>query len=82
MVEIVSLVELATGPMQARLFAAGVLPYYLHLLDPVQGASHFDVSEGRAVEIMQQLLLELPGFLVPKLVREDAGKGSKVPVPL
>ena len=54
----------------------------LHLLDPVQGASHFDVPEEQAVGIMQQLLLELPGFLIPKLVREVAGEGSKVPVSL
>ncbi len=70
----------AQAQLSEALFAAGILPYYLHLLDPVQGASHFDVPEEQAVGIMQQLLLELPGFLVPKLVREVAGEGSKVPV--
>jgi EF-P beta-lysylation protein EpmB len=67
----------AQANLSEALFAAGVLPYYLHLLDPVQGASHFDVPEQRAVQLMQALLRELPGFLVPKLVREEAGKKSK-----
>jgi L-lysine 2,3-aminomutase len=64
------------------LFAGGIMPYYLHLLDPVQGSSHFDVAEKQAVQIMKQLLLELPGYLVPKLVREQPGEGSKSPVSL
>ena len=47
------------------------------MLDPVQGASHFDVPEDRAVEIFSQIQAELPGFLVPKLVQERAGETSK-----
>lgn len=70
----------AQRDLSEALFAGGILPYYLHLLDPVQGASHFDVPEEQAVQLMQQLLLELPGFLVPKLVREEPGKGSKSPL--
>ena len=66
--------------LSERLFAAGVLPYYLHLLDRVQGASHFLVTGERAVNIYQHLLKELPGFLVPKLVREISGMPSKTPV--
>jgi EF-P beta-lysylation protein EpmB len=68
--------------LSEALFAAGVMPYYLHLLDPVQGASHFNVSEEKAVQLMKALLLELPGFLVPTLVREEPGKGSKTPIAL
>ena len=60
-----------------RLFACGVLPYYLHLLDKVQGAAHFDVSQENAVAIFQQLQALLPGYLVPRLAREEAGKKHK-----
>ncbi|CAN5238454.1 EF-P beta-lysylation protein EpmB [soil metagenome] len=62
------------------LFSCGVLPYYLHLLDKVQGAAHFDVSEVEARELMRKLMLQLPGYLVPKLVREIAGEGSKTSI--
>ena len=68
--------------LSERLFAAGVLPYYLHILDHVQGASHFLVPKERAVNLYKQLLEELPGFLVPKLVQEVAGMRSKTPVHL
>ena len=60
-----------------RLFACGVLPYYLHLLDKVRGAAHFDVSQENAVAIFQQLQALLPGYLVPRLAREEAGKKHK-----
>ena len=63
--------------LSEKLFDAGIMPYYLHMLDPVQGASHFDVSMDRAVEIFRQIQTELPGFLVPKLVQERAGERSK-----
>jgi len=68
--------------LSESLFAAGVLPYYLHLLDKVEGASHFDVEESDAVKLMQQILAELPGYLVPKLVRESSGELSKTPIDL
>lgn len=64
------------------LFAAGVLPYYLHLLDKVQGAAHFDVPEERGLEILVEVAARLPGYMVPKLVREVAGAEAKVIVPL
>jgi len=64
------------------LFEAGVLPYYLHMLDPVVGAAHFQVAEEEALEIMTRLRRLLPGYLVPRLVREVAGAPSKVPVEL
>lgn len=61
-----------------RLFAAGTLPYYLHLLDKVQGAAHFDVPERQARILLAEMTDRLPGYMVPKLVREIAGAGSKV----
>jgi len=63
-----------------RLFATGTLPYYLHLLDKVQGAAHFDVPESKARLLLAELSARLPGYLVPKLVREIAGADSKVGV--
>lgn len=63
--------------LHERLFQAGVLPYYLHLLDPVEGARHFDVTETKASEIVNQLLTQSPGYLVPKLVTEQPGLLSK-----
>lgn len=68
--------------LSERLFEAGALPYYLHLLDRVHGAAHFDVSEGAAVRLMAGVRQKLPGYLVPKLVREVEGAPSKVPVEL
>ena len=62
------------------LFAMGIMPYYLHLLDPVAGAGHFDVPEEEAVGIYQNLLEALPGYLVPKLVRETPNQPSKTPI--
>ena len=63
--------------LSERLFACGVLPYYLHLLDKVQGAAHFDVGLEEALAIFQQLQALLPGYLVPRLAREDAGAKHK-----
>ena len=60
-----------------RLFASGVLPYYLHLLDPVQGAGHFQIRDERAKQIYSELQLKLPGYLLPKLVQEQAGELHK-----
>jgi EF-P beta-lysylation protein EpmB len=61
-------------------FAHGAAPYYLHLLDRVAGSAEFEVDETRAVELMRALRLRLPGFLVPRLVREQAGAPYKVPL--
>ncbi len=63
-----------------RLFATGTLPYYLHLLDKVQGAAHFDVPESTGRKLVAELSARLPGYLVPKLVREIAGADAKVGV--
>lgn len=66
--------------LSERLFAADVIPYYLHLLDPVAGAAHFDVSEEKATALVEAARQRLPGYLVPQLVRERAGAASKLPV--
>jgi EF-P beta-lysylation protein EpmB len=62
-----------------RLFASGVLPYYLHLFDPVAGAAHFDVPLAEARALEDALRARLPGYLVPRLVREVPGETSKTP---
>ncbi len=64
------------------LFDCGIQPYYLHMFDAVQAAAHFDVGNKKAIEIMQELMAILPGFLVPKLVREIAGEANKTPINL
>ncbi len=66
--------------LSERLFRIGVLPYYLHRLDPVMGAAHFDLDVSQARAIQQQLLARLPGYLVPKMVQERAGAESKIPL--
>ena len=63
--------------LSERLFEVGVLPYYLHLLDRVQGAAHFDVEEALAKALCRELAGHLPGYLVPRLAREVPGKASK-----
>lgn len=67
----------ALTQLSEALFAAGVLPYYLHLLDRVQGAAHFDVSEEIGRQLMAGLNACLPGYLVPRLVREQPGAPGK-----
>lgn len=63
--------------LSERLFINGVLPYYLHVLDKVQGAAHFDLPGERARELHAALTARLSGYLVPRLVREIAGMPSK-----
>ena len=70
----------AQRALSRTLFDSGVLPYYLHQLDPVQGAAHFAVSDLVAEELLQTLRDHLPGYLVPKLVREEAHKPHKSPL--
>ncbi len=66
--------------LSERLFDCGVLPYYLHQLDPVAGAAHFAVDDAAALALVASMRSQLPGYLVPKLVREIAGGANKVPV--
>jgi L-lysine 2,3-aminomutase len=63
-----------------KLFASDIIPYYLHRLDKVQGAAHFDLSTQESCRIYQQLRNRLPGYLLPVLVEEVAGQSSKTPV--
>ncbi|MCP4994886.1 MAG: EF-P beta-lysylation protein EpmB [Gammaproteobacteria bacterium] len=66
--------------LSERLFDAGVIPYYLHQLDPVQGAAHFQITDKEAIELITQVRQQLPGYLVPQLVRELEGESSKRPL--
>lgn len=63
--------------LSEALFAAGVLPYYLHLLDPVAGAAHFDVPEQEARDLVNAVHARLSGYLVPRLVREIPERAGK-----
>ncbi|ASQ47253.1 EF-P beta-lysylation protein EpmB [Legionella clemsonensis] len=63
--------------LSEQLFDCGVLPYYLHLLDRVKGAAHFDLPLETALALYRQLQKKLPGYLVPRLAREEPGKESK-----
>lgn len=66
--------------LSETLFENGVIPYYLHLLDKAQGTCHFDLSTADALAIYQAMRETLPGYLLPKLVREEAGRPYKTPV--
>lgn len=63
--------------LSEALFSARVLPYYLHLLDRVEGAAHFEADEMRARRLWNEINARLPGYLVPRLVRETAGAAGK-----
>ncbi len=71
----------ALEDLSVALFESGVLPYYLHVLDPVRGAAHFDVPENEARDLHSALTARLPGYLVPRLVREVAGAAAKTMLP-
>ncbi len=58
----------------------GVIPYYLHYLDRAQGASHFSTQEDEGIKILQALSSELPGYAIPRYVKEIAGMPSKTPI--
>lgn len=63
--------------LSERLFSTGILPYYLHLLDRAKGTAHFEVPHIEAIKVHHGLQQILPGYLVPKLVKEQAGKAAK-----
>lgn len=63
--------------LSEQLFSHGIIPYYLHLLDKATGTGHFEISEAEALALMRQVQAALPGYLVPKLVKEQAGATSK-----
>ena len=66
--------------LSETLMACGVLPYYLHQLDQVRGAAHFEVDDALALALIEALRGRLPGYLVPRLVREVAGDPAKRPL--
>ena len=68
----------ALAALSEVMFEAGVLPYYLHMLDRVQGAAHFEVRDDTARSLMAELNGRLPGYLVPRLVREIPGAPGKL----
>lgn len=70
----------ALANLSQRSHAAGVLPYYLHQLDRVEGAAHFEVDDARARQLHAALATQLSGYLVPRLVREVAGDPGKRPL--
>ena len=64
--------------LSGRLVDSGVVPYYLHLLDRVRGTAHFEVPEDVAQRLHESLRARLPGYAVPRLVREVPGEPAKV----
>ncbi len=68
--------------LSEALFNSGTLPYYLHVLDKVQGAAHFYVSDDEARILMAELIASVSGYLVPTLAREVGGRSSKTPLDL
>ncbi len=66
--------------LSETLFDAGVLPYYVHVLDRVRGTAHFDAGDERAIVLERELRARLPGYLVPRFVREVPGAENKLPL--
>ena len=65
--------------LSRALVSAGVVPYYLHSLDPVAGAHHFDVPEDEGRSLIKQLHQQVSGYMIPEFVRELEGKAGKTP---
>ncbi|MGV8923883.1 MAG: EF-P beta-lysylation protein EpmB [Thermomonas sp.] len=70
----------ALAELCERGFQAGALPYYLHQLDRVAGAAHFEIDDMQALALHAALAARLPGYLLPRLVREVAGAPGKTPL--
>ena len=70
----------ALAELSEHLLDARVMPYYLHQMDRVQGAAHFEVSVNEGKRIIEQLRARLPGYAVPRYVREVPGAMSKLPI--
>lgn len=64
--------------LSERLIASGVMPYYLHQLDRVSGAAHFEVPQARGRQLIEELRKHLPGYAVPRYVREIPGQEHKI----
>lgn len=69
-------VEVLKG-LSEELFKTGVLPYYLHTLDKVAGAAHFDLPLVEALSLYRELQKQVPGYLLPRLAVEKPGQASK-----
>ena len=63
--------------LYGRLVDLRAMPYYLHQLDHVAGAAHFQVAEARGIELIGELRRRLPGYAVPRYVRETPGAAGK-----
>jgi len=63
--------------LSRSLMEAGILPYYLHLMDPVSGAGHFNVEESKGIQLISELRQRVPGYLVPRLSREVPFEAAK-----
>ncbi len=72
--------ETALAELCERCVELGVIPYYLHQLDRVEGAAHFEVAEARGRELIAALRRRLPGYAVPRYVREVPGEAAKSPI--
>jgi KamA family protein len=70
----------ALADLSRALLGTGVLPYYLHQLDRVRGTAHFEVDEERGRALIESLRGKLPGYAVPRYVREIAGERGKTPI--
>jgi len=68
--------------LSETLINAGIIPYYLHELDPVTGAAHFATPSSRGKELIRYLQKNISGYGVPRLVREEPGKLSKTLIPI
>jgi EF-P beta-lysylation protein EpmB len=66
--------------LNERLIDLGVIPYYLHQLDRVAGAAHFEVAATAGLDLIAALRARLPGYAVPQYVQEIAGEPHKTPV--
>lgn len=66
--------------LSIKLFENGIKPYYLHMLDKTQGTAHFDMDENHAKTILANVRKQIPGYLVPTLVREIASEPYKTPL--
>ena len=66
--------------LSERLVDLGVMPYYLHQLDRVAGAAHFEVPVEQGIRIVEELRRRLPGYAAPRYVQEVAGEPYKTPL--
>jgi len=72
----------ALEALSRRLVDLGVVPYYLHQLDRVAGAAHFETLPAEGERFIEALRERLPGYAVPRYVREVPGSASKTPIGL